>query len=59
MTLTYTGKCLERGCILTGDDFGYVGGPTKYQILEVTQSLLKWRELTGNKAIEEIRILAR
>ncbi len=56
MTLTYTGKCLKQGCILIGEDYGYVGGPAKYEVLEVTKSVVKLKELSGNKAIEEIRI---
>lgn len=59
MTLTYTGKCLEKGCILTGDDFGYIGGPTTYQLLEITPSKLRWKALSGDKTIEDIRLLAR
>ncbi len=59
MTLTYTGQCLDKGCILTGDDFGYIGGPTTYQLLEITPSKLRWRALSGDKTIEEIRLLAR
>lgn len=59
MTLTYAGPCLEKGCILTGDDFSYIGGPARYQLLEITASKLKWRALSGDETIEEIRLLAR
>ncbi len=58
MTLTYSGACLSKGCILTGDDFGYAGGPPKYEILEFSATAIKWRELSGNMATEEIRIIA-
>jgi len=57
MTFTYSGPCLARGCVLTGDDFGY-GDPAKYEVVEFSSAIVKWKELSGNKAMQEIRILA-
>ncbi|MCP9886273.1 hypothetical protein KBY97_14250 [Synechococcus sp. ATX 2A4] len=57
--LTYTGRCLKQGCVLTGDDFGYVVGPARYEVLNASMSVIRMKELSGNKAIEEIRILER
>jgi len=59
MASTYTGKCLKKGCILTGEDYGYTGGPAKYEVLEFTKSVIKFKERSLNKAIHEIRILGR
>ena len=57
MTLTYKGDCFKEGCILTGEDIGYTTGPAKYKILQFSPSIIRWKELSGNKAVEEIRIL--
>ncbi len=57
MTLTYKGDCLAEGCILVGEDFGYAVGPSKHRILVFSPSIIRWKELGGNFAEEEFRIL--
>ncbi len=56
-TLTYKGECLREGCVLTGEDFGYAIGPARYRVLQFSRSIIRWKELNGNNAEEEFRIL--
>ena len=57
MTFTYTGTCLKSGCVLTGDDWGYVGGPKRYRILHISPAQILWTGEREERPLQEINFL--
>ena len=58
MTMTYTGSCLQPGCVFTGEDLGYATGPARYEIQERSPSRIVWKMIGGGGAIEVFNIQA-
>ncbi len=56
MNAEYKGKCLKKGCILTGPDYGYPERE-KSIIVESTNQKLSWRELNGNNELHVFKFL--
>ena len=60
MLHTFTTRCFKKDCLITGPDFGYIQGPEKYKIIEISNKKLKFVSLGDalNAPIEqEVRIL--
>ncbi|WP_413441176.1 hypothetical protein [Synechococcus sp. MIT S1220] len=45
LLVTYKLDCFRRGCLIIGRDFGYVGGPQKYRLLEFCDRRVKFVSL--------------
>ena len=46
---TYKLACLRQGCMITGRDFGYIGGPQKYRLLEINDRRIKFISLDDGR----------
>lgn len=42
---TFTAQCFKKGCLITGPDLGYIQGPEKYKILEISNNKIKFVSL--------------
>ena len=45
LLVKYKLDCFRRSCLITGSDFGYVGGPQKYRLLEICDRKVKFVSL--------------
>lgn len=57
MTFTYSGTCLRAGCVLTGEDWGYLGGAERYRILHISPDEILWIGERDDKRLQEIHFL--
>ena len=54
---TYKADCFRRGCLITGRDFGTIGGPAKYRLLEISDQKIKFVSLGDERNSPIVQIV--